>query len=339
KALEYYYSAEILLNEIRFPTEGIREMIQKVQERKNESNLQKQRDLEINLQKEKDEWKFQQKVTDVANIERERLKTKQIQIKELEQRKVAMEQTKQEAFKILDNAEAFLQQSQYEKAIETYRKAEFLLNEIHYPTDTINSMVTKIKQIMKEKETMEELKFQRELENIQEEKDLQLIVEERQRQEREKKKAQQLAIQERERVIQEQMSIRESAYSFLEEAGNYLKQAIPDYEKAISLYILARNILAENIGWEPEINNLNALIRDLQQEHTNYYEKRRLEEEAQIQGQKEYEMFQEEVRIRRLEQEKLKIDQERQYRELILSKRRSDEIKNDGLRLIDEGKK
>ena len=339
KALDNYYSAEIILNEIRFPTDAVREMIQKVQERKNESNLQKQRDLEIKLQKEKDEWKFQQKVTNVANIERERLKTKQIQIKELEQRKLAMEQTKQEAFKILDNAEAFLQQSQYEKAIETYRKAEFLLNEIHYPTDTINSMVTKIKQIMKEKETMEELKFQRELEDIQEEKDLQLIVEERQRQEREKKKAQQLAIQERERVIQEQMSIRESAYSFLEEAGNYLKQAIPDYEKAISLYILARNILAENIDWEPEINNLNALIRDLQQEHTKYYEKRRLEEETQIQRQKEYEMFQEEVRIRRLEQEKLKIDQERQYRELILSKRRSDEIKNEGLRLIDEGKK
>ena len=339
KALEHYYSAEIILNEIRFPTDAVREMIQKVQERRNESHLQKQRDLEMKLQKENDEWKFQQKVAEVANVEKERLKTKQIQIVEIEQRKLVMEQTKQDAFKILDDAEDFLKQSQYEKAIETYRKAEFILNEIHFPTDTINSMVVKVKQIMKDKEGMEDLKFQRELEKIQEEKDLQLLIEERQRQEREKKKAQQVAIQERERVIQEQMSIRESAYSFLEEAGNYLKQLIPDYDKAISLYILARNILAENIGWEPEIKNLNALIKDLQQEQTSFYEKRQLEEETQIQRQKEYEMFQEEVRIRRLEQEKLKREQERQYRELILSKRRSDQIKDEGLRLIDEGKK
>ncbi|MHA2182134.1 MAG: hypothetical protein ACXAAH_12010, partial [Promethearchaeota archaeon] len=143
----------------------------------------------------------------------------------------------------------------------------------------------------------------------------------------------------RERVIQEQMTIRESAYSFLEEAGVYLKQPIPDYEKAVSLYILARNILAENIGWEPEINNLDALIKDLQHEKASYLERKRLEESAQIKRQKEYEAFQDEVRIRRLEQERLKREQERQYRDLVLTKQRSDQIRDEGLRLIDEGKK
>ncbi|MCK4284900.1 MAG: hypothetical protein KAX18_01805 [Candidatus Lokiarchaeota archaeon] len=339
KALEYYYSAEILLNEIRFPTEGIREMIQKVQERKNESRLQKQRDFEMNLEKEKDEWKFQLKVAEIANVERKRLKTKQIQLEEVDRRKSMMEQRKQQAFKILDDAETHLKHTQYQKTIEMYRKAEFILNEIHFPTDSINNMVTKVKLIMKEKDEMEQLTFQRELEKIQEEKDLQLLIEERQRQEREKKKAQLLAVQERERVIQKQMTIRESAYSFLEEAGKYLKQPIPDYDKAVSLYILARNILAENIGWEPEINNLNALIKDLQQEQTSFYEKKQLEEAAQIKRHKEYEVFQEEVRIRRLDQEKLKQEQERQYRELLLNKQRSDQIRDEGLRLIDEGKK
>jgi len=339
KALEYYYSAEIILNEIRFPTEGIREMIQKVLERKNESQLQKQRDLEMYLKKDKDEWKFQQKVAEMADVEKERLKTKQIQLEETDRRKSMMEQRKQEAFEILDNAETHLKHTQYQKAIEMYRKAEFILNEIHFPTDSINTMVTKVRQIMKEKEETEELKFQRELENIQEEKDLQLLIEERQRQEREAKKTQLLAVQEREKVIQKQMSIRESAYSFLEEARKYLKQTTPDYDKAVSLYILAKNILAENIGWEPEINNLNALIKDLQQEKTSFYEKKQLEETTQIERQKEYEAFQEEVRIRRLDQEKLKREQERQYRELVLSKQRSDQIRDEGLRLISEGKK
>ncbi len=339
KALKYYYSAEIILNEIRFPTEGIREMIQKVLERKNESQLQKQKTFEFYLQKDKDEWKLQQKVTEIAKVERERLLAKKIQLEESDRRKSMMEERKQQAFKILNKAESHLKQTQYQHAIEMYRKAELILNEINFPTDSINTMVTKVKLIMKEKEKTEELKFQRELEKIQEEKDLQLLIEERQRLEREKKKAHLLVVQEREKVIQKQMNIRESAYSFLEEAGKYLKQSIPDYDKAISLYILARNILEENIGWEPEINNLNALIRDLQQEQTNYYEKKQLEEVAQIERQKEYEIFQEEVRLRRLEQEKLKREQERQYRALLLTKRRSDQTKDEGLRLIDEGKK
>jgi tetratricopeptide (TPR) repeat protein len=339
KSLELYYSAEIILNEIRFPTDVVREMIQKVQERKNISLLQKQRDLEFKLQKEKDEWKIQQKVAEKTNREKERLLTKKVQLEQAEQRKTMLEQRKQSAFKILDDAETFLKESQYDKAIETYRKAEYILNEVQFPTEAINAMVTKIKKIIKDKEKMEELKFQQEIGKIQEEKDLQLLIEERQRQEREKKKAQHLALQERERLIQEQMSIRESAYSLLEEGGNYLKQPIPDYDKAVSLYILARNTLSENIGWEPEINNLNALIKDIQQEQTSFHERKQLEETAQIQRQKEYEMFQEEVRIRRLEQEKLKREQERHYRELILSKQRTDQIKDEGLRLIDEGKK
>ncbi|GAG88117.1 unnamed protein product, partial [marine sediment metagenome] len=133
KALEYYYSAEIILNEIRFPTEGIREMIQKVQERKNESRLQRQRDLEMNLQKEKDEWEFQEKVAKMSDVERERLRTKQIQIEEIEQRKSMIEQRKQQAFEILDKAENHLKQSQYKEASDMYRNAEFILNEIHFP--------------------------------------------------------------------------------------------------------------------------------------------------------------------------------------------------------------
>lgn len=339
KSLEYYRSAEILLNEIAFPTEAIREMIQKVQEKKKEHQLQKQKDLELKLLKEREEWEFQHNITEQFKEETKRLQVKQVQIEEMENLKAKLENRKQDAFKILDDAEDSLKIFEYEKAIESYRRAELILNELHFPTDSIKSMVMKVRQIIKQKEEIQELQFQRELEKVQEEKDLQLLIEERQRQEREKKKAQLLALQERERIIQEQMSIRESAYSMLEEAGKFLKQLIPDYNKAISLYIQSKNLLAEHIGWELEINNLNTLIKDLQQEQVNYQEKKRLEEQTRIQRQKEYEIFQEEVKTRRLEQEKLKREQERQYRELILSKRRTDEIKDEGLKLIDEGKK
>lgn len=59
----------------------------------------------------------------------------------------------------------------------------------------------------------------------------------------------------------------------LEEAGKYLKQLNPEYNKAISLYNQARNLLAENIGWEPELNNLNALIEDLTA-RANYFSRK-----------------------------------------------------------------
>ncbi|MFX1375606.1 MAG: hypothetical protein ACFFA0_07325 [Promethearchaeota archaeon] len=339
KSLDYYRSAEIILNEIAFPTEVIRETIQKVQEKKREYQLKKQKEIELTILKEREEWTIQNKLEEELKKETERLQLKQVQIEEMENLKAKLELRKQNAFEILDDAEEFLKKHEYEKAIERYRKAELILNELHFPTDSIKNMLVKVNQLIKHREEMQELEFQKELQKIQEEKDLQLLIEERQRQEREKKKAQLLAIQERERIIQEQKTIRESAYSMLEEAGKYLKQISPDYNKAISLYIQARNILSENIGWEPEINNLNGLIKDLQQEQVNFREKKRLEEQALIKRQKEYEVFQEEVNARRLEQEKLRREQERQYRELIISKRRIDEIKDEGLKLIDEGKK
>jgi hypothetical protein len=339
KALEYYHSAELILNEIAFPTDIIRETIQKVQERRKEQAIQKQKDLELQLLKEREEWELQQKLAKNVRTEKERLQTKQILIEEIEHRKKRFEQRKQEAFRILEEAESSVKDLDYNKAINNYRKAELILNELQFPTESIANMITKVKLLQTQKVEMEEIKYQRELEKLQEEKELKTLIEERQRQEREKKKAHLSALQEREKFIQDQMGVRESAYSLLDDARNYLKQLTPDYNKAISLYVQARNILAENIGWEPEINNLNALIKDLQQEEINFHERKRMEEQARLQRQKEYDLFQEEVRVRKLEQEKLKREQERQYRELVLSQRRIEQIKDEGLKSIDEGKK
>ncbi|MFX1313196.1 MAG: hypothetical protein ACFFHD_11375, partial [Promethearchaeota archaeon] len=176
-------------------------------------------------------------------------------------------------------------------------------------------------------------------EKLEEEKSLKILIDERKRQEEEKKRAQLLAQEQREKLIQEQKDVRESAYSLLGEAGKYLKQLTPDFNNAISLYVQARNILAENIGWEPEINNLNALIKDLQKEQAKFIKKKKLEEEARIQRQIEYEKFQEEVRRRRIEQEQLKREQEKQYRELFLKRKYIEQIKDEGFKLIDDGKR
>ena len=339
KTLDYYYSAELILNKIAFPTELIRESIFKVQEKKRQHHLHKQKELEASLKEEKEEWEFQQKVTSNLNNEKERLKAKKLEIEKLEQLKLKLEEKKEQTFMILDEAEHFFKNLDYDNALKKYRKAEIMLNELQFPTLAIKNMIIRINNLKEQKEKFEMLENQKKLEKLEGDKILQVLIEERKRQEREKKKAQQLAIQERERVIQEQKSVRESAFSLLEEAGKYLKQYIPDYNKAISLYIQAKILLAENIGWEPEINNLDMLIKDLQEEQVAFIDKKRIEEQAHLQRQKEYEMFLEEVTRRRLDQEKLKRKQERQYRKLILKKQQVEHIKDEGLRLIDEGKK
>lgn len=339
KAFEYYSNAEIILNEIQFPTESIKEMKHKVQEKKKERQLERQRDLELAIQKEREEREVQRKIAESINNERDRLKLKQFQILELEERKKILEKRKQQAFKILDEAENVTKKLEYDNALENYRKAGLILNELQFPTESVENMISKITELRKQKEQIEALKYKRELERIEEERQLKTLVDERQRQEREKKLAHQLALQERERIIQEQMNQREAAYSLLEKAQVHLKGHNPDYDSAIALYTQARDFLAENIKWQPEITHLNELINDLQVEKANFFESKRLEEQARVQRQKEYILFQEEIRRRRIEQEKLKQEQQKQYRELYLKKEQADRLRDEGLKLIDEGKK
>ncbi|MFX1409223.1 MAG: hypothetical protein ACFFA6_02640 [Promethearchaeota archaeon] len=339
KSLEYYRNAEIILNEIQFPTESIREMIHKVQEKKKEYQLERQRELEIAIQKEKEEREFQRKTVNSVNSEKERLKLKEIQILKIKERKEMLEKRRELAFKILDQAENAIKRLDYDAALGSYRKASLILNELQFPTEFIENMISKVKELRIQEEQEEEIKYKRELERLEEEKQLEILIDERKRQEREKQIAHQIALQEREKVIQEQMNQREAAYTLLVKAQNYLKGLTPDYDSAVALYTQARDFLAENIGWQPEITHLNELINDLQQEKSNFIERKRLEEQARLQRQREYEIFQEEVRKRRIEQERLKQEQLRQYREISLKKEQADRLRDEGLNLIDEGKK
>ncbi len=339
KALEFYHSAELILNEIQYPTESIKEMINKVREKKKEQEILKQKKIESEIQKEKENREFMQKIAEFFVKEKDRLKLKQIQIEEREKIQASLEKKKDQAFSILDDAENFINGLDYDRALECYRKAELILHELHFSRDAINDMVNKVLKLKKQKENEKELDLKRELERLEEVKQLQVLVEERRRQEAEKKIAQQLVVKEREKIIQAQMNQREAAYSLLEEGGKYLKGAIPDYDKAISLYIQARNFLAENIGWEPEIYNLNELIKDLQLEKTNFIEKKRLEAQFQLKRQKEYDTFQEEIRRGRTDYEKQTELQKEKLKGYEEKKKHAEETRDKALKLIDEGKR
>ena len=338
KALEFYRSAEVILNEIQYPTNTILEMIEKVANMQRKRELAVFNDLEKKLQKSQEDRVFQQKLAEETQREKQKLASKQIEIQKIAFKKAEIEKTKERAFTILDQAKPLIEKGEFDAAIELYRKAILILKEIQFPTGALDDVIRKIIIQKREKEEAEDLEYQHKIEAFKREKQMEVMIQERKRQEREEATARQVALQERERLVQEQISFRDAAYTLLEEASKHLKKHIPDYDRAISLYIQARNILSEKIGWQPEINNINMLIKDLEKEKAGYVERRRLEKELELKRQKEYEKFQEEVKKRKEEYEKQKARQEQKLRELQITRQRSDIIKEEGLSLIDKGK-
>jgi hypothetical protein len=338
KALEYYNSAEVILNEIQFPTNTIHEMRKKVADMQNKHQTAVYNDLQTKLQKAREEKEFKQKLAEEALKEKQRLENKKIEIREKVYKQAEIEKKKERAFKLLDDAKPLIEKEEFDEAIELYRKAIFILNEVQFPTGSLDDMIRKIMLKKKEKEEMEELEYQRKVDTFKRDKQMEVMIQERKRQEREQAMARAEALKERDRLVQEQINIREAAYSLLGDAGKHLKQQVPDYDMAISLYIQARNILSEKIGWEPEINNINMLIKDLEKEKTSYLDRKQFEKELELKRQKEYEIFQAEIRKRKEEYKKQKIQQEQKLRDLYLSRKRAEMIKEEGLALIDKGK-
>jgi hypothetical protein len=338
RALEYYNSAEVILNEIQFPTNTIRDMREKVALMQKQQQMAVYNDLQSKIQKSHEEKEFQQKLAEETLREKQRLENKKIEVREKAFKQAEIEKKKEKAFKLLDDAKPLIEKEDFDEAIELYRKAILILNEIQFPTGALDDMIRKIMLKKKEKEEMEELEYQRKVEAFKRDKQMEVMIQERKRQEREQATARVAALKEKERLVQEQINFREAAYSLLEDADKYLKKQVPEYDRAISLYIQARNILSEKIGWEPEINNITMLIKDLEKEKASYIERKQLEQELELKRQKEYEIFQEEVRKRKEEFEKQRVQQEQKLRDLYLSKRKTEKIKEEGLALIDKAK-
>jgi hypothetical protein len=339
EALENYLKADIFLSDIQYPTNAIRDMIQNIREMKKEQELQKQREDELAAKRKIEEKQFQENIAENLSKEKGRLEGKQIELMKREQMQVLLEKKREEAFSILDKAEDFTKNMEYDQAIDAYRKAELFLNELRFPTDSIKNMTAEVINLKKEQQIAQESELKRELEQVEEERHLQSLVEERHRQQRAEKIALQMAEAGRKRVIEAQMSAREASFSLLEEAGKYLKRRDPDFDKGISLYIQARDLLSEKIGWEPEINNMNRLIQDLQHEKAMFLEKRKLIDKAKFEREQEYIDFQQELVKRTVEYEKEETRRKSELQEYEEMKRLGAEYKERALGLIDEGKR
>jgi len=338
-ALNLYEDAEIILSELNFPTKAIDSLIIQVREKSREAQLRKQKQLEEQIQREQKEIKFQQEMSRRMESEKQKVLQKKIRVEKFEERRKLIEQKRAEAFDLLDEADSLIEEDQFESAIEYYKKAQLMLNQINYPPDSIDEMVNRIMEMQENKEKERLEKYQLELNRMQKEKDLENLVETRKRQEEEKKRTKQIALQQREKFIEQQKNYREAAYALLDKASEHLKRWEPEYNAAISLYIEARDILAERIGWEPEINNLNKLITDLQKEKQEYYEKIERNKQIEQQREEEYKEFLEDIQLRQREDFREQKQKELEIRKYKKHKLKLEEMRNAGLEYIEQGKR
>jgi len=149
KATENYRKAIGILTEIGW-THGylklLQETLQTINERKRESEKDKQLEQELLIKKQKEGEEFQAKISTSIQREKDRIKRKEFEIQRREELIEKTENRKQEAFKLMDNAENSLNQNQYLQSIEKYRQAELILNEIGFSTRAIREMIQRVKQ-------------------------------------------------------------------------------------------------------------------------------------------------------------------------------------------------
>ncbi|MEJ2276807.1 MAG: hypothetical protein P8Y70_03515 [Candidatus Lokiarchaeota archaeon] len=337
-AIDYYKRAESKLKEIKFPTNAIRDTIDLIKIKREEDQLLEQHKVDVKSQKLEKQREFQEMIASSLEKERKRLQLKQLKVEEYERSRELIEQKQNKAFNMLDEAEKLVKNEKYEDAVERYREAQFLLNQIHYPTESIAEVIGKTILLKNQKEKEAELKLKGELQKLEEERILKQLEERRKREERKQKLAQHYAAKERERLIQEQQNIREAAYSLLDKGSVYLKQTVPDYNQAISMYIQAKNLLQEKIGWAPEIRNLENLINSLRQEKLELLQRQKAILEQEKKREQEYSEFQTELKERRkkaIEEQKKK---EQKLRELEKRKKEVIKRRDYALELITIGK-
>ncbi|MBD3198330.1 MAG: tetratricopeptide repeat protein [Candidatus Lokiarchaeota archaeon] len=339
EALELYHQTEKIFHEIQFPTNTIQELILNLEEKRRQKEFEEQRELESQIKKEKEIRTFQKQVAKNLQKEKERLREKQIKIREHKERKEIIEKKKQEAFKILDEAEYAVQRTDFEQAISKYRKAQMILRQIQFPTDSVEEMIQKIIIAKKRERKEKELEFQRELKRLNQEKEMQKLVKERKREEEERKKAKQLALNERKKLIEKQESYRDAAYNLLQKAQKYINSERPEFDKAISLYFQARNVLAENIGWEPEIQNIDRLISNLEQEKAEYFRRKAKIEQEERRKQREYEDFQKELKKRTIEAQRQRFVKQKEVLYKTKQKQKLEDLQSAALEYIEQGKK
>ncbi|NVM37956.1 MAG: hypothetical protein HWN81_20350, partial [Candidatus Lokiarchaeota archaeon] len=251
-SIKNYLQVEILLNEINFPTGVIREMIQRIQEKKREENTNKMKELELNLRRQQEEQLFQQQILEKINLEEQKMKEKQEKLLKQEELRVIEEQRKQQAFNVLEQAQKKIEQNKFDDAIDLYNNAKEIFIEIQW-REQVN-LIEKAIITIENKKREAEIQKQKELEESLNQEKLEStfhknLVKEM-KIERDELRKREISFREREKELAYREKRKEESFKLLEQAQNYLSQG--KFDNALEIYQNVANIFAQ-IQWTDEI--------------------------------------------------------------------------------------
>ncbi|MBD3216380.1 MAG: hypothetical protein GF311_27450 [Candidatus Lokiarchaeota archaeon] len=327
-ALTNYISALEILEETGWKGEYLKilqETIDMVKREKKEENLKQEREIEKLKQIEQENREFQQRLRLLMEKEQQRLREKEIKIEEQRQLKEKQEEIKQKAFEIIDQAEDFLENGEYETSVEKYREAELLLNEIHFPTELIKDTISKIKEQKRQEEIDKQREVELKLKREQEEKQLEQNITEQMKQEQEKMRAKQIELARQQQLEKKIEQERENAFELLDQAQKSIQNN--DFDQAIEIYHRVAEIF-KNINWEEESEMIrNSIVRIEQQKKEMEIKKVKELKQLLVQERQE-ERLKEEIRKeaqlkkQTLEEQRKKREKEKKFEEQIEEKRK-----------------
>jgi len=333
EAIESYQKAIELLKSIGWTqqTQNIQAIVEKLKKESEKFKI-------IQTQQQQDITSLEKELFVQPPFPQSELNLKRQKIIEFEEKKKKEKEIQNQAFNLIDTGKKLERERKYDDAINKFEQSINLLKFIGWDS-YIQPIIHSINDINEKKEReikAEQVKRKRE-DEINE---IQKMIREKQK-EKFIETAQDTELRriEFERKRLEESQVEKQFFPLLDNAGKYLKKSEPDFDKGISLYIQARNILEENIGWEPEINIMDSLIEDLQGQKARFFEKRILEEQAKFEREQEYISFQQELKRRITEYEEEKEKRRIDLREFEERRRLAEELKEKGLNLIDEGKR
>ncbi|MCJ7651184.1 MAG: hypothetical protein MUP85_21455, partial [Candidatus Lokiarchaeota archaeon] len=302
-SIQTYRQAGLILSEIDFPTDVVKVMIHKIQVKKRESEQLKQNELEVKIKQEEENRMFQENMQNLIRDDSKKIRLKQIKVKQEEERKTYMEQKKEEAFNILEQAEKFVSRGSYDEVFELYRKAELILNEIQFPTDLIKE--TRI--TLREKRFQEDLSKQKSIEHqLQKEREEALYRKKlsiQMREDRERLNQKSLLLTKKEALSREHEEQRILAFALIDKAQDKVMKG--DFDGGITDYQNVESIF-NVIGWKAELPLIMHSISDLKLRKKEQQISKQKLEDTKIKRDKEDSEFQKSL-IQQLQQEKKKL--------------------------------
>ncbi|MFX1420492.1 MAG: hypothetical protein ACFE9N_16425, partial [Promethearchaeota archaeon] len=285
----------------------IQNSIIEIENKKREAEIKNQIKFQAELEREKQEIALQERITEEIKAQHQELIRKEIILREKEKEIAYLEKKKQEAFNLLEKAQAFISHKKYDNALQIYYDVVNIFAQIQWTEEipiiqeAINNIENKRRQdelnkqkILKEaikKETedkifLERIKYQREREKVEFLKQKEII-------EKQKK------------LTAQNLTKQQKAFNLIKNGDNHFAEE--NFNEAIENYDNAINIL-KDIGWTDRyLRLLYDIIQAIKIRKLEKENEKQKEFEISLKHQKEEELFQEKISEFMLkEQKKLK---------------------------------